>query len=92
MLPQPDWVMFGVKESDGVSLWASSELSMVHLETEFRYPHLGDSYFPDWTTERTTMTVTMNDYVIVRAADYEAAFRALFGRWSPEPAPLELEM
>lgn len=94
MLPSPDWVMFGIREGDSVALWASSTLSFVQLETEYLHPRFAGSYsyFPDGTTERTTMTVTMGDHVVVHAPDYETAFRTLFGKWSPEPAPLELEM
>lgn len=82
MLAQPDWVMFGVQERDSVLLYASRSLTQAQLEHE---------YFPGWSTQLLTFTITMNDYVIVNAPTYTEAFKTLFGQWSPEQEPLELE-
>lgn len=86
---QPQFVILGFPEGDGVVVLASSTLTEGELISEYGYV---DSWGIEppirmFDQDRHTLTVVMKDYVIARGATYAEAFGKLFGTWDPDARP-----
>ena len=88
---RPDWVMVGMPgPAGGVWLIASKDMNQAELRAEFDRAMLDDGWdvIPGPVTRHEyTLTASMRRFTLIEAADYPAAFRSLFDRWTPEPAP-----
>lgn len=88
---RPDWVMVGMPQPGGkVWLIASKDMNEAELRAEIdRGPDLlfDSEIFPGQPYRHEyTLTASMRRFTLIEAADYPAAFRALFEQWTPEPA------
>ena len=92
----PKWVMVGLEwDGPGVLLMASKQLGRAALDFEARQYDFRDmedlkrNFNPSLS-----LTVTIADdksYVLIAADNYVEAIRALFGEWTPDDEPAELE-
>lgn len=81
----PGWVMCGAELDDGtVCLYASNTLSHAELEAEVDDFGSWGSPVPIAQRKTYTITATMKSLVVLHAADWPSAFRALFNQWSPD--------
>lgn len=89
----PDWVMVGMPAPNGAGVWliASKDLNSAELKADFdrQWVNIGDPFEqvipgPVIRSEY-TLTAVLRRFVLIEAADYPAAFTALFKHWSPEP-------
>lgn len=87
---QPEFVIVGVRIPPGpidghcVLVFASTSMTQAMLEVE------ADEFFTSYDSwyrwpahYTTTLTIEMEDYVVVTAPTYQQALAALFKKWSP---------
>lgn len=91
-IPDPEWVMLGISQPEGVCVFASRELSMAELRHALI--HNAGVMF-DGATGRNEfskaweLSVTMKDVYWATGTDYGDAIRRLFDEWSPDAGPMD---
>lgn len=91
-LLRPEWVILGVKTTDGVNVYASSTLSRAEMEAEVRH-HQATS-IPGGFARRAPIAISyrlrvaMGSFVVVWGPDYPTALRELLNHWSPGEDPM----
>jgi hypothetical protein len=82
---RPDFVLTGIRHGNGVMLFASKTLTQAVLEVEADLWGFGfGDHFSRPVHYTTTLSLEMNDYVLITAPSYGAAFHALFKTWNPD--------
>lgn len=86
------WVMCGMQAETGVTLFASNALTSAELEEDIDFgdvwAQMDGRIYPH--RRLISLAATTDRMVVIQAADWPAAFRALFKTWSPEPMQREL--
>jgi len=96
-IPTPDWVMFGAALDSGrVRIWASQNLDGASLISNMKKEGIQDLFDPSLFMPRpadsVTLTVVMNDCVMVEDSTYADALARLLRVFTPdEPLRQEIE-
>lgn len=75
--PAPDWVMIGVRVSEGVLIYASRTLSSVQLEVIVEEIETFGHWMPRHVDTEIELTTTMRSYVVAHGRTYADAIRNL---------------
>lgn len=91
-IPDPEWVMLGVTQPDGVVVFASRTLSMAELRNALIHDAgimfnslAGRNEF----SKAWELSVTMQDVYWATGDDYGDAIRRLFAEWSPDRGAMD---
>lgn len=85
-IPDPEWVMLGIDQPEGVCVFASRTLSIAELRSALNHVTITK----DGESRKNTfeaaweLAVTMDEVYWATGTDYGDAIRRLFEEWSPD--------
>lgn len=90
MFGVPDFILVGVRYGDGVTLFASTDLTEAQLKREvarIQQVEVAPHMIARVPVEKTTVTAQLKTFTVIHADDYPSALASLQDLWNRKSSP-----